>query len=90
MFLQVLCLMDQCGQKLHFQPSVCWSWVYIVPDAGENIALDMNYTKFWDILERILYNIEPPLQMMPKQSVPINPFVAAAGVISRPYRWLDL
>jgi hypothetical protein len=28
--------------------------------------------------------MEPPLQMVPKRAAPINPFVGAAGVISRP------
>jgi hypothetical protein len=29
------------------------------------------------------------LQMLPKRAATINPFVGAAGVISRPYKWLN-
>jgi hypothetical protein len=28
--------------------------------------------------------------MVSKQAAPTNPFVEVAGVISRPYKWLDL
>jgi hypothetical protein len=30
------------------------------------------------------------LQMVPKWATPTNPFAGATGVISRPYKWLDL